>query len=110
MSSVTEQAGDNQELKQTIAQIAAAAERGAALTHRLLTFSRKQALRPAFIDLNELVLELESLLRRSLGENVHIRTDLDDELGRVLADVSQLENVLVNLALNARDSMPDAAS
>jgi PAS domain S-box-containing protein len=104
---VAEQAGDNHELKQTIAHIAAAAERGAALTHRLLTFSRKQALRPVVIDLNELVLELESLLRRSLGENVHIRTDLDDQLGRVLADVSQLENVLVNLALNARDSMPD---
>src|SRR5690606_14566817 len=87
-------------------QIATAAERGAALTQRLLAFSRRQALRPSVVDMNEMVREMQPMLERTLGETITIRTRLADNIGRTLADPNQLGSVLVNLALNARDAMP----
>jgi PAS domain S-box-containing protein len=84
----------------------AAAERGATLTQRLLAFSRKQALYPAPIDANALVQGMLVLLRRTLGEAVEIETAGDDALWTCRADPGQLENAILNLAINARDAMP----
>jgi PAS domain S-box-containing protein len=82
-----------------------AAQRGAELTRRLLAFSRRQALQPVALDLNRLVLDVEKLLRRTLGEHIDIETVLHAGLWKVYADPGQLEAALVNLALNARDAM-----
>jgi two-component system cell cycle sensor histidine kinase/response regulator CckA len=84
-----------------------AVERAAALTNQLLTFSRRQVLQPVELDLNDLVCRAEGLLRRLIGEHIDIATRLADDLGAVKADPTQLEQVLLNLAINARDAMPD---
>jgi PAS domain S-box-containing protein len=82
-------------------------QRGAALTRRLLAFSRQQALVPQAIDANRLVASTSDLLRRTLGEEVSLETVLAAGLWRTFADPNQLENAILNLALNARDAMPD---
>ncbi|MDH3473094.1 MAG: type II toxin-antitoxin system prevent-host-death family antitoxin [Rhodospirillales bacterium] len=87
-----------------------AAGRGAALTQQLLAFSRRQALQPRVLDLNALVGGMEEMLSRSLGEAIDIRTSLDEGLWRALADPGQVENALLNLAINARDAMPDGGT
>lgn len=84
-----------------------ATERAAALTRQLLAFSRKQTLKPEVVDLNEAVAKIESILQRLIGEDITIETRLDPHLGAVLADPGQIEQVLLNLAVNARDAMPD---
>lgn len=84
-----------------------AAERGAELTRRLLAFARRQALAPQVVDSNGLIRELEELLRRSLRENIDLRFFLADGLAPALVDPAQLESVLLNLSINARDAMPD---
>ncbi len=83
-----------------------AGERSAELTRKLLAFSRRQVVQPRVLDLNELVEGLEPMLRRLIGDHVQLRLDLDPELGLVLADRAQLEQVVMNLAVNARDAMP----
>ena len=85
----------------------ASAQRAAALTHRLLAFARRQSLDTKSTDANALVSGLEELLQRTLGENVHLRTALAERLWPGLSDSNQLETALVNLAINARDAMPD---
>ncbi len=80
--------------------------RAAALTRQLLAFSRKQILEPTELDLNEVVSDMQSLLDRLLGEDVDIAMDLDPDLGTVTADYGQIEQVIVNMAVNARDAMP----
>jgi two-component system cell cycle sensor histidine kinase/response regulator CckA len=90
-----------------LAQVEEATRRAAALTRQLLAFSRKQVLRPRRVDLNETVRELERMLRRLIGEQVSIHTRLDPQVWPVNADPSQLEQVLMNLVVNARDAMPD---
>ncbi|HEX7049285.1 MAG TPA: PAS domain S-box protein [Longimicrobiales bacterium] len=87
-------------------EIRKSAERAAGLTRQLLAFSRKQMLRPRVVDLNALISEVQKMLRRLIGEDVELATMLDPELGAVRADPSQLEQVLLNLAVNARDAMP----
>ena len=82
------------------------AERSAALTHRLLAFSRQQPLEPKPVDANKLVSGMSSLLHRTLGESIEIETVLAAGLWTVSADINQLENALLNLAVNARDAMP----
>ncbi|MBP2551183.1 PAS domain S-box-containing protein [Neorhizobium galegae] len=82
-----------------------ATKRAAALTHRLLAFSRRQTLDPRTTDANALVLGMEELIRRSVGPEISIETSLDPELWSVLVDPGQLENALLNLAINARDAM-----
>jgi PAS domain S-box-containing protein len=86
---------------------ARAAERGALLTQRLLAFSRRQALEPAPVDPNKLVSGSSDLLRRTLGEGIAIETVLTAGVWRTLVDPNELENAILNLALNARDAMPN---
>ena len=86
------------------------AERAAALTHRLLAFSRRQTLDPKVIEANGVVAGMEDLLRRTAGPSITLETVLTAGLGPVLCDPNQLENVLLNLAINARDAMPEGGS
>jgi two-component system cell cycle sensor histidine kinase/response regulator CckA len=81
--------------------------RAAGLTKQLLAFSRKQILKPTLLDLNAKVEETRKMLERLLGEDIEIVTRLSSDLGRVVADASQIDQVLMNLAVNARDAMPD---
>ncbi|WP_298810985.1 MHYT domain-containing protein [uncultured Sphingomonas sp.] len=83
------------------------AQRGAALTQRLLAFARKQDLRPRAVDVAELVAGMDDLLRRSLGPSMNISTDFPDIMPPAHVDAHQLELALLNLAVNARDAMPD---
>jgi nitrogen-specific signal transduction histidine kinase/CheY-like chemotaxis protein len=87
-------------------QILKAGERAATLTQQLLAFSRPQVLQPRVLDLNKLVTSLSTLLRRLIGEDVDLQLDLRADLGRVSADAGQIEQVLMNLVVNARDAMP----
>jgi signal transduction histidine kinase/CheY-like chemotaxis protein len=86
------------------------AQRGAALTQRLLAFARRQALEPKPVDLAALALGMSDLLRRSIGPTVEIRFDLPPDLPAALADANQIELALLNLAVNARDAMPDGGT
>ncbi len=88
-------------------EMAKAAERGAALVSQLLAFSRRQVLRPRVLDLNEVVDDLEPMLRRVLGETIDLRVVTSPGIRPVRADPHQLGQVIVNLAVNARDAMPD---
>jgi PAS domain S-box-containing protein len=90
-----------------VAQIDGAARHAAGLTRQLLAFSRRQLLQPEVLDLSALVEELAPMLRVLVGENVQLVTTLEPETGHVRADPGQLQQVLLNLAVNARDAMPD---
>ncbi len=83
------------------------ANRAAALTHRLLAFARRQPLIPKSVDANKLVVSLEDLLRRTIGEAIDLDIRVSDDLWFTLCDPNQLESALLNLAINARDAMPD---
>jgi CheY-like chemotaxis protein len=91
---------------EAIAAAIAGAKRGAALTHRLLAFSRRQTLQPHAFDLNQLITGMRDLLHRTLGENIEIEISLRRGLWMAIADRNQVENSLLNLAINARDAMP----
>jgi PAS domain S-box-containing protein len=88
-------------------QIRSAAERAAGITRQLLAFSRKQVLSPRVLNLNDVVLSLDSLLRRLIGEDIEVMTVPANDLGSVKADPGQIEQVIMNLALNSRDAMPE---
>ena len=89
-----------------LGQVKRAAERAATLTKQVLAFSRRQTLRPVVLSLNGIVSTMAPLLKRTLGEDVELVTEVERNLGRVEADRHQLEQVLMNLALNSRDAMP----
>jgi signal transduction histidine kinase/CheY-like chemotaxis protein len=89
-----------------LGQISLAAERAASLTRQLLSFARQEVIRPQVLDLNAVVSAVETMLRPTIGEHVEVITALASDLWHVLADPGQVEQVLVNLAVNARDAMP----
>ncbi len=90
-----------------LSEIVLAAERAAALTRQLLAFSRQQVLEPQLLDMNAIVTQLSKMLHRLLGEDIDLSLALAPNLGFVKADPGQMEQVLVNLAVNSRDAMPD---
>jgi PAS domain S-box-containing protein len=94
-------------LADSTAQIKSAADRAAGITRQLLAFSRKTILSPRLIDLNNVMLNLDSMLRRLIGEDIEVLAVPARDLGTVKADPGQIEQVLMNLALNARDAMPN---
>jgi signal transduction histidine kinase/CheY-like chemotaxis protein len=95
------------ELQRDIGEIAHSADRAADLTKQLLAFSRRQLLSPRVLDLNTSVREVEGMVRRLIGERVNVVTALDVRVGPVTADPAQLDQIIVNLAVNARDAMPN---
>jgi two-component system cell cycle sensor histidine kinase/response regulator CckA len=92
-------------LRRDLEIVQGAAQRAARLTHQLLAFSRKQILEPRLLNLNAMVADIEPLLQRLIGEDIEVAMDLGSELGIVKADPGQVEQVLMNLAVNARDAM-----
>ena len=93
--------------REDVGEIRHAAERAAALTRQLLIFSRREVVKPEVLDLGQVVEEIENLLRRALGERVELKVSIAADLSTIEADPGQIEQVLVNLAVNGRDAMPD---
>ena len=93
-------------LRRKLTEIMKGSDRAQALVSQLLAFSRKQILKPSVLDLNHVVIEISNLLPRLIGEDIHIDVRSDQQLRRIMADPNQLQQVLLNLAVNARDAMP----
>ncbi|HYT32590.1 MAG TPA: response regulator [Thermoanaerobaculia bacterium] len=98
--------GERSPLLESVSEIRKAGERAASLTRQLLAFSRRQVLEPKVIEINALVSNVEKMLERLIGEDMNLVTVLDPAVGRVRADAWQIEQVILNLAVNARDAMP----
>ena len=105
-SSLTEELPKNSKHRRSAEQVYSAAERGAALTSQMLAFSRKQVFQLRVVNLNDIVRNLLKMLQRIIGEHIEIKMTLAEDLVRVRADAGQLEQVLMNLSVNARDAMP----
>jgi PAS domain S-box-containing protein len=99
-------AGHNAEATASFEEIAHAADRAADLTRQLLAFSRRQIMRPSALDLNGLIRNLSSMLRRLIGERIELRCDFATDLPSIWADQTGIEQIVMNLALNARDAIP----
>ena len=97
---------DEDPIRRNLEEIKKAGERAAALTRQLLAFSRRQVLQPKALDLNAVVSDLEKMLTRLIGEDIDLQAALDSKLGSVQADPGQIEQVIMNLVVNARDAMP----
>ncbi|AUX43293.1 sensor histidine kinase [Sorangium cellulosum] len=98
--------GPDSPLRRDALQITKAGERASALTRQLLAMSRRKVLQREVLDINAVVLDMQSMLQRLIGENIDLRTNVGRELGSIKVDRSQLEQVLLNLVVNARDAMP----
>ena len=105
LSSIELKEGDP--LRGNIDEIQNATDRAASLTRQLLAFSRRQVMEMKVLDLNTLLRDLEKMLRRVIGEDIEMVIQLAEDLGRVRADVGQIEQVIMNLAVNGRDAMPN---
>ena len=105
--SIEHRVAANDPVRKSAEEIRKAGERAASLTHQLLAFSRQQVLQPQILDLNALVTDMGKMLRRLIGMHIELTTDLATELGQVKAEQSQIEQVIVNLVVNARDAMPE---
>jgi signal transduction histidine kinase len=103
-------ASPDDRMRNGLEQIRRAADRAASLTQQLLAFSRKQVLQPKVLDLNEAVADVQKMLARVIGEDIELLTSLHPSLSPVKADPGQVEQVLMNLAINARDAMPQGGS
>jgi two-component system cell cycle sensor histidine kinase/response regulator CckA len=103
---LVEEAGTNESLRRAVAEIKAATQRAASLSRSLLAFSRKQVLEPTILDLNQAISDAHKLLHRLVPANIEIVPLLDPALERVKADPGQIQQVLINLVINARDAMP----
>ena len=99
--------GNNSKFRKTAQEIKKAGQRAASLTRQLLAFSRQQLLEPRVLNLNTVVADTEKMLRRLIGEHIEITSRLVSDLGQVKADQGQIEQVIMNLAVNARDAMPE---
>jgi signal transduction histidine kinase len=99
--------GIDAQMRKECEEIKKAGDRAASLTRQLLAFSRQQVLEPSVLNLNTVVVETEKMLRRLIGEDVELHTSLDPALGSMKADPGQLVQVIMNLAVNARDAMPE---
>ena len=104
---VMERLDFNDPVRGYLEQIKKAGDRAASLTRQLLAFSRQQVLAPRVLDLNALVADVEKMLRRMIGEDISLTISLGSPLGQVKADPGQIEQILMNLAVNARDAMPE---
>lgn len=93
-------------VREKMAEVRKAAERASSLTRQLLAFSRKQVLKPEVLDLNLLIEGTGKILRRLIGEDIEVTTKLRSDVGKIMADPGQIEQVVINLVLNARDAMP----
>jgi PAS domain S-box-containing protein len=102
-----DQLGATDPRRQYVEEIRSAGKRAAVLTHQLLAFSRRQVLQPEVLDLNRIVSDTSGMLQRVLGETIQLTTRLDPSLALVNVDRGQMEQVILNLAVNARDAMPD---
>ena len=100
----------NEQQHEDLEEIRKAARRAAALTRQLLAFSRKQVLEPRIIDVNGVVMNLDKMLRSLISENIELKTVLADNLAAARADPNQIEQVIMNLAINARDAMPEGGT
>ena len=107
---VEEQLPLNDPLRARAIEIKKAGHRAASLTRQLLAFSRQQVLEPRILNLNAVVVDVEKMLQRVIGEDIELVTGLEGDLGSVKADPGQIEQVIMNLAVNARDAMPDGGS
>src|SRR5262249_37105408 len=104
------QLSPHEPIREEIEEIQKAGERAANLTRQLLAFSRKQLFEPRVLDVNALIVESMRMLARLIGEHIRFVTDLEPALGHVRADPGQIEQVIVNLVVNARDAMPDGGT
>jgi two-component system cell cycle sensor histidine kinase/response regulator CckA len=102
--------GREGEESKEVVEINKAAERAAQLTGQLLAYSRKQLLKPRALDLNNVVTETQTMLKRLIGENIEFSTTLAEDLGSISADEGQIEQIIMNLVVNARDAMPEGGT
>ncbi len=93
-----------------VREIADAAEKSASLTRQLLAFSRKQIIETSAFDLNSIILDMEKMLKRIIGEDIDLSVDLDNSRLMIIADKSQIEQIIMNLVINARDAMPEGGN
>src|SRR4029453_2857302 len=109
-SALLSKGGDTKKRAQSTEAIEKAVQRGAALVRQLLTFARKEAVRYELVDVNAVVTELASMLGETFPKSVRVALDLSPDLPRIQADPNQVHQALLNLAVNARDAMPDGGT